>query len=161
MKKFFNSKLFVGLICFAFGVLVNHLYTKMNFHTQVLSDSEREERFPINPDDYDHDKLMDAFQNLQKGMMKDFDQSMQMNMKITGVERKEDEKFVYYEIPLNASEKNHELKVSVKDGMISIKEMTPNSESERQFSIDPELDETKADVQTLKDKILIKIPKRK
>lgn len=156
MKKFFSSKIFVGMLFFALGFLANHLMTKTHFHSQILSEREREERFPVRPEDMEDEKLMDVFQNAQKHMYQD----MQMDMHITGVNRREDDKFVYYDIPLNASEKNHELKVSVKDGMISIKEVTPNSESERQFTIDPDLDETKADVQTLKEKVSIKIPKK-
>lgn len=152
MNKFFTSRILIGIVCFALGFLTNHLMTRINFHSQVLDDSERDERFPVNPDDFDHDKLVDVFKTMEK--------SLQQGMQITGVDRKEDDKFVYFEIPLNASEKNHELKVSVKGGMISIREMTPNSESERQFTIDPDLDETKADVQTLPDKIRIKIPKK-
>lgn len=165
MKKIFNQKFLIGLVCFilgfSLGFLANHLLTKTSFHSHELTDSEREERFPVKPEDFDHNKMLDTFRNLQQDMEKDIDDDMKMDMKVTGVSRREDDKNVYFEIPLNASEKNHELKVSVKDGMISIKEMTPNSESERQFSIDPDLDETKADVQTLKDKITIKIPKRK
>jgi hypothetical protein len=165
MKKFFNQKVLIGVVClvlgFSLGFLTNHLLTKTSFHSHELSDSEREERFPVKPEDFDHNKMLETFKNLQKDMEKDLDSDMQLDMKVTGVSRREDDKFVYFDIPLNASEKNHELKVSVKDGMISIKEMTPNSESERQFSIDPDLDDTKADVQTLKDKISIKIPKRK
>ena len=161
MKKIFNQKVLIGVVCFALGFLFNHLLTKTSFHSQVLSDTERDERFPVRPEDFDHNKMMETFKNLQQDMEKDIDTDMHMEMNISGVNRREDDKFVYYEIPLNASEKNHELKVSVKDGMITIREMTQNSESERQFSIDPELDETKADVQTLKDKVVIKIPKRK
>lgn len=164
MKKFLSSRVFVGLICFALGILANHLYTRMSFHSQTLADSEREERIPVTPEDFDHDKMMDAFQSMEKklqDMHQSFEKDFERDMQVSGIERKEDDKFVYYEIPLNANEKNHELKVSVNEGMISIKENTPHSESERQFSIDPGLDETKADVQTLKDKITIKIPKRK
>lgn len=161
MKKILRSRFFIGVVCFLLGFFVNHVLTKTHFSSQLLSDKEREERIPVTPEDYDHDRLVQAFQNMQNGMLKDFDDSFEIDMHVSGVNRKEDDQNVYYEIPLNDKEKNHELKVSVKDGMIEIKEVTPNSESERQFSIDPDLDETKADVKTLKDKILIKIPKRK
>lgn len=165
VKKFFSSKIFIGIACFILGVMASQLSMKSRLHTQVLTDTERDERFPVTPDDFDHQKLIDAFKGLDKNMQ-DMHQDLERelgwgDMQISGIERKEDDKFVYYNIPLSAKEKNHELKVSVKDGMISIKEVTPNSESERQFSIDPELDATKADVQTLKDRITIKIPKRK
>lgn len=159
MKKFFSSKVFVGIVCFILGAVASHLYTQVEFHSQVLGEKERDERFPVKPEDFDHEKLMDAFSNFDKSMQS-FENDFQKEMQVTGVERKEDDKFVYFEIPLNANEKNHELKVSVKDGMISIKENTPNSEAERQFSIDPDLDGNKADIQTLKDKVLIKIPKK-
>ncbi len=164
MKKFFSSKIFIGIACFILGVIACQLYLKSRVHTQILTETERDERFPVTPHDFDQQKLMDAFKGLDKNMQ-DMHQDLERelgggDMQISGIERKEDDKFVYYNIPLNAKEKNHELKVSVKDGMISIKEVTPHSESERQFSIDPGLDETKAEVQTLKDRITIKIPKR-
>jgi hypothetical protein len=148
VKKFFTTKIFVGLICFCLGFIASHLFSKANFHSE-LSSSERSERFPVNPDDFDHDKMLDAMQRIQNDMVKD-----------EGVNRREDDHYVYYDISLNGREKNHELKVNVKDGMISIAENTPNSQSEREFSIDPGLDETKAEVQTFKEKISIKIPKK-
>lgn len=163
MKKIFTSRPFIGTVCFILGFLMNHYYSKTEFHSKVLSDSEREERIPVSPDEFSPEKMMEALSSMdrdmaemQRSLQEDFGNSM----KITGVERKEDDKNVYYEIPLKANERNHELKVTVKDGMISIRELTPNSESERQFSIDPGLDETKAEVKTLQDKVLIKIPKK-
>lgn len=165
VKNFFSSKIFIGIACFILGVLANQLYMKSRVHMQVLTHKEMDERFPVTPDDFDHQKLMDAFKGLDKNMQ-DMHQDLERefggaDIQISGIERNEDDKFVYYNIPLIANEKNHELKISVKDGMISIKEVTAHSESERQFSIDTELDETKAQVQTLKDRITIKIPKRK
>lgn len=157
MKKFFYSKIFVGLICFCLGFLTNHFLTKLNYQSSAVSEPNSKDRFAVNPDDFDHDKMFDAMKRIQQSMLKD----AEVGVEITGVNRREDDHFVYYDIPLNANEKNQELKVSVKDGMISIAENTSNSQSERQFTIDPDLDETKADVQTLKDKISIKIPKRK
>jgi hypothetical protein len=156
VKKILNSKIFVGIICFCLGFLANHYLTKLVFHSEEIKTADNE-HFAVNPDDFDKDKMMDAMKRVQQDMMKDAD----IGVEIKGVDRREDDKFVYYDIPLNANEKNHELKVNVQDGMISIAENTPNSQSERQFSIDPGLDETKADVQTLKDKISIKIPKKK
>lgn len=163
MKKFLTSRLSIGMICFILGFLIHLLYTKTEFHKQVLSDSERDERIPVTPEEFSPEKMMEAFSSMDRDMaemQRSLEEDFNTGIKITGVERKEDDKFVYYEIPLKASERNHELKVTVKEGMISIRELTPNSESERQFSIDPGLDDSKAEVKTLQDKVLIKIPKK-
>ncbi|MGZ3788870.1 MAG: hypothetical protein ACXVLQ_10120 [Bacteriovorax sp.] len=158
MKKIFNSKIFVGLVCFCLGFLANHFLPKLTHRSLELGEEARVDRFPVNPDDFDHDKMLDAMKRMQQDMIDGGERAFE----VTGVNRREDEHFVYYEIPMNENEKNqHELKVSVKDGMISIAENTKNTQSERQFSIDSGLDETKANVETLKDKILIKIPKIK
>jgi hypothetical protein len=115
--------------------------------------------FPVNPDDFDHDKLLDAARKMEQQMIK---QNGVLAPELTGIERREDEQFVYYDIPLSANEKNdHELKVDVKNGVISIKEHSENTESVREFSIGPGLDESRANIINSNDRISIKIPKLK
>lgn len=163
VKKVFTSRIFIGTVCFILGAFMHHLYTKLEFNSQALNGTEREERIPVTPEDFSPEKMLEALSSMDRNMadmQRSLEEDFSNGIKITGVERKEDDKNVYYEIPLNASEQNHELKVTVKEGMISIREMTPNSESERQFSIDPGLDDSKAEVKTLQDKVLIRIPKK-
>jgi hypothetical protein len=157
MKKIFYSKVFIGFICFILGFAMNHYLTKIHFHSEIISESDSRNQFPVNPDDIDHDKMLDAMSRLQRDMMKESGAGFE----IAGIDKREDDANVYYDIPLNANELNRKLNVNVKDGMISLSETTGHSESERQFTIDPGLDETKADVQVLKDKVSIKIPKKK
>jgi len=155
MSKFLRYKLFIGLVCICIGFLMNHFLTKLQFKHTELTSTNPHDRFAVNPDDFDHDKMLDAMNRLQQDMMKE------AGPEIAGVNRREDDKYVYYEIPLNARELNRELKVSVKDGMVRISENTKNAQSEREFSIEPGLNEAQAEVLTLKDKISVKIPKIK
>ena len=148
MKKFFYSKAFIAIIFFCIGFLSNHYLSKLSApkSSEIAAD-----RFPVDPNDFDHDKMLDAIKRMQ-------DQTG-AGLSVGGVDRREDKDFVYYDIPLKPNEKDHQLKVKVKDGMISISENTPNTESEREFSIDQGLDESNAQVITDKDKVCIKIPK--
>lgn len=157
MKNFFYSKIFVGIVCFSLGFLANHFFARSAVPMRALDQTTVADQYAINSDDFDHDKILEAMKSMQQNMMG----AQANNLEITGVNRREDDHFVYYEIPLNDKEKNQgELKVNVKDGMISIAENTRNTQSERQFSIDPGLEDSKANVITEKDKILIKIPKK-
>lgn len=156
MKKFLNSRVFIGVICFILGFMVNRYLMKEYFKEDLIRQKASRDQFPVNPDDFDHDKMIDAMSRLQQNMMKENG----LGIEIAGVDKHEDEAFVYYEIPLDADDLSKKLNVTVKDGMISVSEKTGHSESERQFSIDSGLDEVKADVQVLNDKISIKIPKK-
>ena len=155
MSNFLRSKLFIGLVFFCLGFLANQILANLQVRHSEITATNPRDRFAVNPDDFDHDKMLDAMNRLQQDMMKE------AGPVIAGVNRREDDKYVYYEIPLNARELNRELKVSVKDGMVSISENTKNAQSEREFSIEPGLNEAQAEVLNLKDKISIKIPKIK
>lgn len=159
MKKLFYSKIFIAISCFCLGFLTNHYFTKISqrLMVEVSGLNSSRDRIPVNPDDFDHDKLLEAARKMRREII---NQAGHEGKEVRGVERREDDEFVYYDIPLNDQEKNdHQLKVKVNEGMITITEHTKNSESVREFSIEPGLDESKAEVIYLKDRISIKIPK--
>ena len=157
MKKFFYSKLFIGLFCFCLGFLTNHFFTRVSKANIVEIQNER---FPVNPNDFDHDKMLEAVKKMQQGMI---DQDIIATPKLSGVNQHEDQDFFYYEIPLKADATQSEKKtsVTVKEGMINISEKTADSEEEKTFSIASGLDGDKAKVIYENDKIIVKIPKLK
>ncbi|MBY0412609.1 MAG: hypothetical protein K2Q18_00515 [Bdellovibrionales bacterium] len=125
-----------------------------------------EERFPVNPNDFDQKSMLDTIKR-----MNDEENSLSAfgNMgELAGVSEREDDKFVYYDIPLKGRDgNNHKLNVEIKNGMIKISEdvkssgdTTMETSSERMFSIDPTLNADKAEVMNEKEKIVIKIPKK-
>lgn len=161
MKKFFYSKIFMGISCFFLGFITNNFITKIaqQITFEVFGDRAQTDRIPVNSDDFDYAKLMDAAQKLQREML---EQARHQGFEATGVERREDDLFVYYDVPLNEKEKNErQLKVKVERGVISLTEHTKDAEKLREFSIGPGLDETGAVVMNLSDRITIKIPKIK
>ena len=159
MKKLLESKAFLAITFFFAGFMVSHGINKINFEKQSAHFSHNEERVPVTPEDLEHDKLIDVFGKMQKQMLEQSED--QFSYDLGGVKRSEDEKYVYYEIPLMGEASNKELKVNIKDGMISISENSKNSQSQREFTIDPGLDEANAVVNNEKDKLNIKIPKKK
>lgn len=159
MRKFLESKTFYAITFFCAGFMLSHGINKLNLEKQSTHLSKMDDRTPVTPEELEHDKLVDAFGKMQQQMM---DQSVdQFGFDLGGVKRSEDEKYVYYEIPLMGEISNKELKVNIKDGMISISENSKNSQSQREFTIDPGLDEANAIVNNDKDKLNIKIPKKK
>lgn len=144
MKMFLRSKLAIGIIFFFLGFGTNHLLTKIYYRAAL-----EVEQVSINPDDFDHDKLMDAARK------------MKQEMTTEGVERREDDRYVYYDILLSARERSDsELKVNVNNKIITIIETTQDVESTREFNIEPGLDEGQAEVLHSKDKVSVKIPKK-
>ncbi|MBC7427853.1 MAG: hypothetical protein H7336_04520 [Bacteriovorax sp.] len=132
------------------------------------------ERFPVDPDDFDQSKMMETIQRMQKeaesgfnGLEKDLDEA---GTGAGALNQHEDEKYVYYEIPLKGHDgTNHKLNVEIKNGLVRVSEDTKDqggnsmseSSSEQMFTLDPRrVDADKAEVLNQKDKIVIKIPKR-
>ena len=159
MKRIFNNKVFIAVIFFILGFLGNYLLTKVT-HAPTAEQLQAE-RFPVNPDDFDQAKMLDTM-----ARMSDQDEGASVMGEIS---QREDADFVYYEIPLRGHDGlNHKLNVEVKNGMIKISEDSSSSgnaivetSSERMFSIDPSLDGDRAEVINQKDKIVLKIPKRR
>ncbi|MBC7713684.1 MAG: hypothetical protein H7177_10110 [Rhizobacter sp.] len=184
MKKFINTKLFVAIIFFCAGFLVNHLLVKfvhnpgrgIGFSMNNQNSQNSGERVPVNPDDFDQAKMIETIQRMQNETMDGFD-SLEKDLKDAGnsggagvLKEHEDDKFVYYEIPLKGHDgTNHKLNVEIKNGLVRVSEdskdqggnsMTESS-SERMFTLDPRrVDADKAEVLNGNDKIVIKIPKK-
>ena len=165
MQKIFQSKFLIVVISFLLGFYFNHFLNKVN-NGSYLSTNASDERIPVNPEDFDHQKMMDAASQMERDLYQNAKDSMEDSFSLGEIKRNEDAQFVWYEIPVTGgkSGENH-LNVEVKNGMIhiseSIKDKNIASQSERSFSIDAGLMEEKAQVENEKDKIIIKIPKRK
>ena len=162
MKRIFNTKFFIAVIFFCVGFLTNHVLVKYKANPVIAENGE--ERFPINPSDFDHRSMFETIER-----MNEKDEGSMMAMGNMGeINHREDDRFSYYEIPLKkVNGANQKMNVEIKDGMIRISEdvktsgeTSIQSSSERMFSIDPALDGDKAEVINEKDKIVIKIPKR-
>lgn len=161
MKSFFKSRFLIAIIFFFVGFFSNPMVTRVaqRAYYRINGTDDRLVRFPVNPNDFDHQKLMNAAQKMQRDIV---NQSGSLENDGSVIERKEDEQFVYYDIRLSTKEQaERQLRVNVKDGMISISENSKNTRRLREFSIDPGLDESHAKVLTLSDKITIQIPKLK
>ena len=162
MKRILNIKIFIAVSFFCIGFLTNHLLVKYKM-THLMTEN-KVDRFPINPSDFDHSKMLETIERMNE----DEENSMMAMGNIGEINQREDDKFYYYEIPLkNINGANQKLNVEIKNGMIRISEdlktsgtRSIQSSSERLFSIDPGLDIDKAEVINEKNKILIKIPKR-
>ncbi len=155
MKKIFNSKIFIAIAFFCLGFLVNQ--GLRNYHAAT---SIPDSRFPFNPEDFELD--------VKKAPKILLDDNFQGASTVGLLSKREDATTVYYEIPLkeNLGDK-HKMNVDIKDGVIKISEELKSDEhgsietsSERIFTIDSNLDSTKAEVINEKDKIVIKIPKK-
>jgi hypothetical protein len=161
MRNFFSSKLFIGLAFFCLGFLVSNQLVSINRSPSITYD--KAERFPVDPDDFDHEKMLESLRRTQG------DQSLFGASRLSEIEQKEDEDYVYYNIPLQSQDgTTHKLDVEVKNNMIRITEDLRDqrgadieTSSERVFSIDPRLNPDEALVLNEKDRIVIKIPKRK
>lgn len=162
MRKIFTTKFFIAVIFFCVGFLTNHLLTKINRpNIQVVN---TEERFPVNPNDFDHDRMMETIARMSDDEGADLKGASSLGI----ISQRQDEKNVYYDIPLKGDDgTNHKLNVEIKDGMIKISEdIKDNSNgiletsSERMFTIDQGLNADKAEVINQKDRITIRIPKK-
>ena len=164
--------LLLAVIFFTLGFVAHILLLKYQNKNDLISD-----RIEVKPEEFDHSKMLKAFLNEEGikleetsdfmdsadekwGSMENFEQLE------LGPKRKEDEKFVYYEFnALTEDGGDGKVKVEVKDGMIhlNIEHSKGHSQSsmEQVFSIDPSLDDKKAEVIHQQNKIIIKVPKIK
>lgn len=142
-------------------------------HRDMLSRIGREERAEIEQLNEELQQNHDRFQLTPDQGFEDSDFPNSFSEESYGlkqflvqdINRREDGKFVYYEVPLvNEKGEKLELKVTVKDGMIEITEKASGKnhqlESTRTFSLEPGLIESRAQVINEKDKVVIKIPKK-
>lgn len=164
--RFSKTKLFTALFFFFLGYMGNTLVDKVRQPDPVSV--EGIDRYPVNPDDFDHRKMIEAMR--ESDHFRPDEKIMDSGASVLGdISQREDDKFVYYEIPIiKEAGINHELKVEVKEGMIKISEMLKDStnpmietNAERMFSIDPELDSAMAEVKNENNRVLIKIPKKR
>lgn len=157
-SKFFNSKFFIAVIFFCLGFLVNHGLNKLHFTQRVTH-----ERFPVDINDFDHEKIMETMLREAQSKTSRFNGASTLGM----INKNEDEKNVYYEIPLNEDlGENHKINVEIKNGLINISEKFKDNtngnietSSERVFSIEPNLNGNKAEITHNKNKIIVRIPK--
>ncbi len=170
MRKLINTRIFIAVIFFCVGFLTNHLLVKF-VHNPTTRLTELaagpEDRFPVDPDDFDHNKIMETIKRMEAGVGQDMESAMGGPAIIA---QREDDKFEYYDIPLRGHDgANRKLNVEIKDGLVRVKEDTKNkdenslseSSSERMFTLDPRrVDIDRAEVLNEKDKIVIKIPKK-
>lgn len=163
MKKVLRSKLAIGIIFFCLGFFVSQFLSRVAYRSTIqMLNSGSTVHIPVNPRDFDHDKLMDAAQRMRTDLfIQDNSEATESNVAIAEVQRREDNQYVYYDIPLTSAEKNdRELKINVKDGIISIIENTKNVQSMREIAIEPGLDEAHSKVENHDDKLSIRLPKK-
>jgi hypothetical protein len=165
IKKFLNSRLVVAVLFFLFGFYINVYLNHKNTVNSSISQIN-EDRVPVNPTDFDIDKMHDSFaKNLKDDIENEDSSVIDLNAFNLTPNRKEDDLFVYYEIPLQKNSKNNKLNIEIKDGFIHLKsdskDKSMSSSMEQVFSIDSNLDDKKAEVLNEKEKVVIKIPKKK
>jgi hypothetical protein len=160
MKRLLTpNKFFIAVIFFCLGFWSNHLLVKSKM--SVVAEEARPERFPVDPADFDHESMLETIARMKA----------QGEIGASGlgeITQREDDKNVYYEIPLKGQDGNtHKLNVEIKNGMIKISEDVSSvsdnimeTSSERMFSIGPGLVGDKAEVINEKEKVIIKIPKK-
>ncbi len=163
--KYSKAKILAAFFFFFLGYIGNNLVdiVKREGPTTI----EGVERYPVNPDDFDHRKMIEAMN--QSRSQDSAAVPVQAASSMGDISQREDEKFIYYEIPINQSaDTDYELKIEVKRGMILITEMLKDkvnpineTNAERMFTIDPELDTASAEVLNEKNRVLIKIPKKR
>ncbi len=169
MRRFINTKIFIAIIFFCVGFLTNHLFVKFIHNPTRLAElaAGPEERFPVDPNDFEHERIMETIKKMENNGSLGMESVMADNAQIT---EREDEKFEYYEIPLKGHDgTNRKLNVVIKDGLVRVREESSNknensmseSSSERMFTLDPRrLDIDRAEVINEKEKIVVKIPKK-
>lgn len=162
MKRLWESRFFIGVVCFIAGVLLSYLY----FHKTPnhLSD----ERIPIGPhDQIFSDRLFDHTDQVTEEEHGDDSSLFGLGINMN---RREDDRYVYYEFPMGTNDQGKtELKVEVKDGMIHVQQISKeesehsqvSSSSEQMFSVDSNVNANRAEIIQEKDKVVVKIPKVK
>ena len=164
LMKLINSKIFVAILFLMIGLFAGNHIAKNGINFKTVKNED--DRIPVLPNDQDAEKLAEYFRARQNP----FHDSNQDDLVISdvGPTRREDDRFVYYDIKIDKSG-NNKLNVEVKDGYIHLKSDSNNnsegssfsSSMEQVFSIDSNLDDKKAEVLNESDKIVIKIPKKK
>lgn len=163
MKRFFKTQVFTAIIFFCVGFLTNHFLVKLK-RQSVEVVVPQEDRYAVNPDDFDHMKMLDSI-----GRMSEENAEATRGASTLGmISERFDEKNVYYDVPLKGDDGvNHKLNVEIKDGMVKISEDIKDNKngiletkSERMFTIGEGLDVDRAEVINQKDKITIRIPKK-
>lgn len=182
--KFLRSKFFVGLAGFAFGLgtmFVTQRVTRLvSGSTQSVpslkaqNDSSMEKAI----DDFNNnsffDKSDDPFEQMRRmqgRFLKQFDHPMPFSSNDVGeIKRREDEKFVYYEIPIKGL-KNEKLNVKVSDGQIHISGQTETKSDDgsssafltssfhRSFPVPSDVDANKVQLENTSNQLVIKFPK--
>jgi hypothetical protein len=137
-------------------------------HADSNISMNEDERIPVTPEDFDHGKMLKSLKGKNTDIDREEDESERGFFSDSfniSPNRKEDDKFVYYEIPMKKNDKGeNRMNVEVKGSMIHIKSDSKDggmsSSMEQVFSIGPGLDETKAEVINGNENIVIKIPKK-
>ena len=171
MRKILTTKLFIAVVFFCVGFLTNHLLVKFvhNPTTQIQEAfAGPADRFPVHPEDFDHDKIMETIENMDRTSPLGLEDPLGGPGVIV---QREDENFEYYDLPLKAHDgSDRKLNVEIKDGLVIVKEVSKiktedsfsESTSERLITLDSNLlHADQAEVLNQKDKIVIKIPKKK
>lgn len=172
MTKITKSKLLTAVVFFTLGYMSNGLFDRVRDPGPV--NVEGVERYPVNPDDFDTRKMIEAMKDSESSEWSRPKAHADSGASIIGeITQREDDKFVYFEIPVNQSANtSHELKVEIREGILRIAEVSKSKDgdasgaavetnAERMFTIDPSLDSALAEVLDQKNKVLIKIPKRR
>ncbi len=182
MKLAKRELIILIIFCYSLGFLTHWMLFK--YKENKFSFETQEDKMPVHPKDLRPEDLMDALHRdmldrMGKSSDRDFnfhhnfsnqdqiDENHSYGLKqflVEDINRSEDEKFVYYEIPLlNEEGERVELNVSVKEGMILISKKSTGEnhqmESTRSLSIEPGLIASEAKVIQEKEKIVIKVPK--
>ncbi len=175
MKNIFDSKVLIAGLFFLLGffsfwggqTLLNHFQNKpRSAANHVPGFGPNEPAFPFGEEENDP---FDEMRRLQKQMM----QGM-VNPGGSGagdVESREDDKFVYYDISIPGVDPKN-LQVTIENGQLSISGKSEqksddtgngvyySSQFHRTFPVPPETDSDKVQVESGKDKITLKFPKK-
>lgn len=194
--RFLQSRVLIGLICFVFGLAAMFATQKVtdkrtaqlqsppslkadnSSGMEQLLDNFYDDRF------FDHSNdPFDQMRKMREKMMKQFEQPQiggdvfdsWYQKKFGGgnvgeVKRREDDKFVYYEISVKGLNKE-KLNVKVSNGQINISGQTEtksetgssstllSSSFHRSFPVPAEVDANKVQMENTDDRIVIKFPK--
>lgn len=183
MKSLKLQALVFFVFAYSAGFLTHWgLYKFKSQNFSMISDIEQSDRQPVAPEDLRPEDLMgmlhqdmlermhsgqlDSGQNRENEKEENYNEDSYglKNFLVQDINRREDKSFVYYEVPLiNERGEKIELNVEVSDGVIEIKQKSigenHQSESTRVFTIEPGLQNSKAQVINESDKVVIKIPK--
>jgi HSP20 family molecular chaperone IbpA len=194
IMKFIRSKVFVGLAGFALGLGTMFVTQRLNERaaggTQAASSTKAQNHLPMESiDDFnrgvfsaDSDDPFEQMRRMQGRLFKQFNQPpiggafgswrpMPFSSNDVGeIKRREDEKFVYYEIPIKGLKKE-KLNVKVSGGQIHVSGQTENKSDDgssstfltssfhRSFPVPADVDANKVQMENASDRLVIKFPK--